>query len=331
MLDNIEFDIRLEKPHIDLYSIDWTPGAGVSIGGMWIPGIVTDDSGQDYLALRGFSDAIVGMTHTANPFCGFRSLKKSLYEDPDHLYSEYSTIDWFEPFTYARTDDAATLTYDSGTLTRGGDGSFRWTDAAGRWDLQGQTVSDVFVLHVPVQEGIETEVYYRHELIKAHGTVNGIRVEGFAHQDFAYGPPGTTYMDLPIVRQLEGVWVSWIHEYDDGGIGGACFWQGRDGLVFGPGYLLADGETTGHRDFEASLSFNDDDKVVGMHVDVAGRSYDFEFHDQTGPLHWVGRLVGDSSGREIKDSWCWVEYPNGMLEPEILDAMSTKYELVWKG
>jgi hypothetical protein len=110
MLENIEFDISLEKPNIDLYRIDWVPGEGVRIGGMWIPGIVTDDSGQDYLALRGFSDAIIGMTHTANPFCGFRSLKKSLYEDPDHLYSEYSTIDWFEPFTYATTDGSATLT-----------------------------------------------------------------------------------------------------------------------------------------------------------------------------------------------------------------------------
>jgi hypothetical protein len=330
MLENIEFDIKLEKPSLDLYDNDWLPAPGLGVGGMWVPGIVTDASGQDYYALRGFSDAIYGMTHTANPFCGFRSLTKDLNQDPPHLYPEYASIDWFEPYTVAKTDDAVTFTFDSGTVTRGGDGSFHWTDATGRWELSGKAISDIFVVHVPVQEGIESEVYYRHELIKTQGTVNGIPVEGFAHQDVAYGPPGTTYSDSPIVRQLEGLWVSWIHEYEDGSLGGACFWQGRDAIEWGPGYLVADGGTTSHGDFKADLSFNDDAKMTGMHVDVAGRTYDFEFSDQTAPLHYVGRLTGDSSGKKIKDSWCFVEYPNGMLTPEILDMMSAKFELVLK-
>jgi hypothetical protein len=328
MLENIEYDIRLEPSTLDHYRLDWTPGADVRLGGMWVPGIVTDDAGQDFLGLRGWSDFIIGMTHTVSPFCGFRALKRSLYADPDHLYQEYATYDWFEPFTYAERNGSLTFKYDSGKLTRDDDG-LHWSDAGGRWEMHARTVSDVFILHVPEQPGIEHQVYYRHELLKAHGTVNGAPVEGYLHQDYCYGPPGLTYVHLPIVRQLEGMWVSWIHEYEDGTVGGACFWQGRDDLDFGPGYVLADGVTTAHRDVVATLVLNDDQKVTGMSADAGGRTYEFEFSDQTGPLHYVGRLVADTTGRPIARSWCWVEYANGMLTPEILDMANARYELVW--
>lgn len=329
MLDNLDYEIRLERPTLDHYRLNWAPGPGVALGGMWVPGIVTDDAGQDYLGLRGWSDFILGMTHTVSPFCGFRSLRKSLYEDPDHLYPEYSTHDWFEPFTYAEDGTSLTFGYDSGQLTRDEDG-LHWTDATGRWEMHAQTVSDVFVLHVPKQAGIDLEVYYRHELLRAHGTVNGTAVEGYLHQDYCYGRPGLTYVHLPIVRQLEGMWVSWIHEYEDGEVGGACFWQGRDDLDFRPGYLLDGGSTTAHRDVVAQLTVTDDQKVTDMHVEIGGRTFDFAMSDQTGPLHFVGRLTGDSSGRKARASWCWVEFPNGMLSPEILDMSTARYELVWR-
>lgn len=328
MLEDIDYEIRLESPTLDHYRYDWSPGPGVKLGGMWVPGIVTDASGQDFLGLRGWSDFILGMTHTVTPFCGFRALKKSLYDDPDHLYSEYATYDWFEPFTYAETDDSLTFGYDSGSLTRDASG-LHWTDAGGRWEMHAQTVSDIFVLHVPEQEGIENEVYYRHELLSAHGTVNGNAVQGYLHQDYCFGPPGMTYVHLPIVRQLEGMWVSWIHEYEDGGTGGACFWQGRGDLDFSPGYVLVDGETTAHRDVTAELTLNDDQKVTGLRAGIGGGTYEFEFEDQTGPLHYVGRLTSDSSGRPIARSWCWVEYEAGMLSPEILDVSTDRYKLVW--
>jgi hypothetical protein len=318
----------LETPTLDHYRLDWTPSQDVRLGGMWIPGIVTDGSSQTYLGLRGFNDFIPGMTHTVSPFCGFRALRKDLYEDPPHLFSEYSHHDWFEPFEYEDTDGRLTMSYDSGRLQRDGDG-LHWYDADARWELHGETISKIFVLHVPRQDGIENEVYYRHELLKAHGTVSGNSVEGYLHQDYCYGPPGFTYTQLPIARQLEGLWVSWIHEYTDGEVGGGCFWQGRDSSDFSPGYLLHNGITTVHGDVGAKLSANDDGKPTSMRVDIGGQWFDFTFESVAGPLHMMGRLASSSSGKEAVRSWCWIEYPNGMLSPEILDLIGQKYHLAW--
>ncbi|HKY13291.1 MAG TPA: hypothetical protein VJM33_00090 [Microthrixaceae bacterium] len=329
-LENIEFEMRLEQASLDHYRLDWTPSPDVRLSGMWVPGVVTDRSGRNYLGLRGFSDFIPGMTHTVSPFCGFRALERSLYDDPPHLYSEYSNHDWFEPLEYAETDDKVQFTYYSGRVERDEDGC-HWHDADGRWEIHGTTVSKVFVVHVPEQEGIEREVYYRHELLKAHGTVSGEQVEGYLHQDYCYGPPGLTYTDLPIARQLEGMWVSWIHEYLDDEVGGGCFWQGRGGLSFGPGYLLDHGETTAHGDIEATLDFNDDQKPVGLHVEIGGQSFDFVLDTMAGPLHYFGQLERSSSGKQPARSWCWVEYAEGMMTPELLDMTSAPFRLVRAG
>jgi hypothetical protein len=327
-LSKVEYEMRLESPTLDHYRLDWVPEAGMRLAGMWAPGVVTDASGQDYLGLRGWSDFIPGMTHTVSPFCGFRALRKNLYEDPPHLYAEYAGHDWFEPFQYEESDDRTQITYDSGRLVRDADGC-HWYDADGRWELHGKTISKVYIVHVPKQKGIEHDVYYRHELLKAHGTVDGTAVEGYLHQDYCYGPPGMTYTDLPIARQLEGMWVSWIHEYTDGEVGGGCFWQGRDGVHFRPGYLLRDGETTTHGDVEARLTFNDDGKPTAMDVEIGGETFRFALDTVAGPLHFFGRLVNGSSARTPAQSWCWIEYAEGLMSPEILDAMGEKFRVVW--
>lgn len=330
-LDDIRFDVRVETPTLDHYRLDWTPAPEVRLAGMWVPGVVTDDAGRDYLGLRGFSDFIYGMTHTVSPFCGFRALGRSLHDDPPHLFEEYANHDWFEPLEYTETDDRLTLAYYSGRVERDADGQCHWYDADGRWELHGTTVSKVFVVHVPEQDGIDREVYYRHELLTANGTVSGTPVEGYLHQDYAYGAPGLTYTDLPIARQLEGMWVSWIHEYDDGEIGGGCFWQGRDGLDFGPGYLLDGGETTAHDDVAAALTFDDDGKPTALHVDIAGQTFDFTLDTMAGPLHYFGRLDRASSGKRPGKSWCWIEYAEGMMNAELLDLTSAPFRLVRAG
>jgi hypothetical protein len=327
-LEDIDYEMRLEVPSLDQYRRDWTPGPGVELAGMWASGIVTDESGQDYLGLRGWADFIRGMTHTVSPFCGFRALEKRLDGDPPHLYAEYATHDWFEPYRYDDDGDRVELTHDSGRFVRDAAGC-HWYDADGRWELHGVSISRVFIVHVPKQDGIDDEVYYRHELLKARGTVSGTPVEGYLHQDYCFGPPGTTYTDLPIARLLEGMWVSWIHEQTDGELGGGCFWQGRHGLDFAPGYLLRAGETTTHGDFTTDLTFDDAGKITAMRVGVGGESYDFTLDTVAGPLHVMGRLSSAPSGKALRDSWCWIEYAEDMLSPEILDAMGERYHLVW--
>jgi hypothetical protein len=324
--NDIKYTMYLETPTLEHYRLDWVPGPDVQLAGMWAPAVITDAAGQDYLGLRGWGDFLQGMTHTVSPFCGFRALQPSLDGDPPHLYSEYSGHDWFEPFDCVETEDSVWITYDSGRLGRDESGC-HWYDADGRWEIHGRTISKIFVVHVPQQPGIEQEVYYRHELLLAHGTVNGAPVSGYLHQDYCYGAAGTTYTDLPIARMLEGMWVSWIHEDADGELGGGCFWQGRGDLDFRPGYLLNKGETSAHGDVVADLTFNQADQPTALHVEIGMEVYDFKLDSATSPMHYFGRLVSSSSGKEPARSWCWIEYAETLMTPEILDMMGQKFRL----
>lgn len=325
-LDDVKFTVRVEAPTRDHYRPTWVPGEGVGLAGTWACAVVTGETGQDYLGIRGWNDFVVGMTHPAAPFCGFRALPPNLYDDAGHLYAEYSGHDWFEPFQLVDEPGRSGFTYDSGRIERD-DAGLHWFDADSRWEMHGETISKVFVVHVPSQPGIEHEVYYRHELTLAHGTVSGEPVRGYFHQDFAYGPPGLTYTDLSIARDLEGMWVSWIHTYEDGEMGGGCFWQGRGGMDFGPGYLLKGGETTPHDDVKAEITLNADNKPTALQARIGGETFDMVLDKTSGPLHFYGDLVKSTAGKPIVESWCWIEYAEGLLSPEILDLTSEKYAL----
>ena len=326
MLKRVEFDVSREAPTLDHYRREWAPRPGLGLAGMWLGAVVSDASGVDYWGVRGADDFLVGMSHVVSPICGFRRLEKGLDANPPHLYPEYSTIDWYEPLQYVDSGERLQLTYGSGRFERDAGGA-HWYDAGGRWEMHGRTISDVALIHVPAQEGIDKEVYYRHELMLATGTINGVEVSGYAHQDFAYGPPGNLYAELPIARQLQGMWVSWLHEYRDGELGGGCFWQGRDDLEFGPGYQLKAGVTTTHDDVVAKPTFTEAGRMSGLDVTIGSDSYTFEFDTSGSPLHFFGRLTNSSSGKEPIRSYCWVEYSGGMMTPEILDLLMQQFRL----
>ena len=326
MIEKVHFEVRTETPTPDHYRHDWTPAPGVELGGIWGPAVVSAEDGQWYFGLRGWSDMMYGLTHTVSPVCGFQALQPGLDGAGTHLYPEYAGIDWFEPYEIEEASGTSTLVYDSGRVERA-NGRTVWSDASGRWELTGTTISDIFVVHVPVQEGVDQEAYYRHELLKATGTVDGKAVEGYLHQDFAYGPPGTTYIDLAIARDLYGMWVSWIHEYADGGYGGGCFWQGRDGIEFGPGYLLDGGTTTAYDDITTTSEVVDGYKLARLDVHIGGQDLRMDFTMAGSPIHYFGKITAASSGREITKSWCWAEHPGGMVNAEVLDVVSQKYRV----
>lgn len=326
MSNRIEFDVSRIEPLLDLYRREGRPEAGTGLAGTWLGAVVSDATGQDYLGLRGADDSVPGMTHVATPFCGFRSLKRNFNGMPPHLFADYAVIDGYEPIQVEQTADHIQTTYQSGRILRNADG-LHWFDASGRWELHAKTVSDVVIIHVPKQEGVDSEVYYRHELMLATGMINGVKVSGYAHQDFAYGPPGTVYAELPIVRSLQGMWVSWLHEDADGRPGGGCFWQGRGDIDFGPGYILTDGVTTVHHDVKATPTFNADGKMVQLEAAFGGDSYAFAFDTAGSLIHYFGRLTGTSTGAVPTRSWCWVEYAGDMLGPELMDMMMRQFDL----
>jgi hypothetical protein len=326
MPDRIDFDVRVEPPSMEHYRRDWVPGPEVALAGMWIGAVVADASGQDYWGLRGADDFLVGMTHVVSPITGFKRLDKTFDPDPPHLFPEYSTIDWFEPMEYHDSGTAVQLNYYSGRIERDANG-FHWFDASSRWEMHGKNASDIFTVHVPTQDGIDTGVYYRHELLWATGKINGVEVSGYLHQDYAYGPTGMVYPELPIARQLQGMWVSWLHQYEDGQLGGGCFWQGRDGLAFGPGYQFKDGVTTAHDDIVATPTFNGEGKLTTLDVSIGADTYSFVFDTAGSFVHFFGRLTDSSSAKQPARSWCWVEYAGAMLTPEILDFMMQRFRL----
>lgn len=326
MVEQVEFEVVRQTPTLDHYRRQWVPAPGLGLAGIWIGAVVSDEEGRDYWGVRGCEDFLTGMTHVVSPVCGFRSLQKGLDVDAPHLFGEYATLDWFEPMQYRDGGDAVQMAYPSGRIERDTEG-FHWYDASNRWELHGRTVSDVVLTHVPVQDGIADDVYYRHELMYVTGKIDGFEVSGYAHQDFAYGPPGMIYTELPIARHLQGMWVSWLHESADGELGGGSFWQGRDGVSFGPGYQLKDGVTSVHTDVVANPTFDDAAKMTNLDVTIGSDSYTFDFEACGSPIHFFGPLARNSTGKAPVRSWCWVEYAGGLLTPELLDAANSMYAM----
>jgi hypothetical protein len=327
MPERFELEVRRETPTLDHYRRGWTPGPNVAVAGMWMGAVATDAaSGKYYFGLRGADDFIPGMTHTVSPTCGFRALQKTLDAAPPHLFDEYASIDWFEPLTYADSGDRLQLGYDSGRIEHDAAG-LHWHDASGRWEMHGKTVSDVCVIHVPEQPGIDREVYYRHELLLVKGAAAGVQVEGHLHLDYAYAPAGSIFTETAIPRQLQGMWVSWLHEFADGEVGGGHFWQGPPGISFGPGYVLKGGKTTVLKDVVAQPTFNDGGKLVALDFTIEGESYRFVFDMAGSPVHYFGHVAGISSRETPARSWCWVEYSGGMMTAQILDMMNQRYRL----
>lgn len=323
---DIKFAVTTQPATLDHYRRDWTPGHGAGLAGMWIGAVVNDDAGQTYWGLRGTDDFLTGMTHVVSPITGFKKLPASFDPDPPHLFAEYSAIDWFEPMSYADTGSSVTLSYPSGRIERDAEG-FHWHDAGGRWEMHGTNVTDVFTVHVPVQDGVPEQVYYRHELMTATGTIEGVPVSGYLHQDYAYGPPGRVYPELAIARHLQGMWVSWMHECPDGQWGGGCFWQGRDGVTFGPGYQVIGGVTTAYDDVTATPTFDDAGRMTRLDANIGSDTYRFTFDTSGSYIHYFGRLSSSSSGMVPTRSWCWVEYAGALLTPEILDMAMAPFDL----
>jgi len=121
VLDRIEFEVTRQASTLDHYRRGWTPGPGVGLAGIWLGAVVSDASGQDYWGLRGTDDFVIGMTHVVSPVCGFRALQKGqkgLDPDSPHLFDEYSSIDWFEPFEYSDSGDRVPMMFTSGLFGR---------------------------------------------------------------------------------------------------------------------------------------------------------------------------------------------------------------------
>lgn len=333
--ENLKFTVESEPATVGHYRRDWLPhqyrDKPVGMAGMWLAGLVSDAEGGTYLAIRGVDDMAPGMVHAVVPIVGFRKLDKGdMSGEPPHLFAEWGTadeIDWYEPYEAIETIGRTVMSYPTGRIERDRHGC-HWFDANNRWELHGETMSEVFTVHVPEQDRVEGNLCYRHELLKATGQVNGVPVEGYIHQDYSYAPKGKVWTETAIPRLIQSLWVSWVHQFDDGEMGGGCFWQGRKGLAFGPGYQVRNGVTTVHDDIVANLSFDDDNHMKAIDVTIGGNSYRFETESKSSRMHYIARLADSSLGRKPVKSWCWIEYSGSFMTGDSLDEALKPFAIV---
>ncbi len=324
--ENLHFSVESEPATLEHYRRDWLPqqyrGKPMGMGGMWLAGLVSDVEGNCYLAIRGVDDMAPGMVHAVVPTVGFRKLVKGdMSGEPPHLFAEWGTedeVDWYEPYEATETIGRTVMSYQTGRIERDRHGC-HWFDANNRWELHGQTISDVFTVHIPAQDKVEGDLCYRHELLKATGRINGVPVEGYIHQDYSYAPAGKVWTETAIPRLIQGMWVSWIHEFEDRETGGGCFWQGRKGLAFGPGYQVKSGVTTVHDDIAAKPSFDADNHIKMLDVTIGETSYRFETVSMSSRIHYAARLVDSSLERQPVKSWCWIEHTGSFMTGDHLD------------
>ena len=198
--------------------------------------------------------------------------------------------------------------------------------AGGRYN--GKTVSDAVVTHVPVQDGIDHDVYYRHELIYADGQHQRCRSVGLCPSRLCLRScRGRSTPSCPSLGSCKGCGFRGSTEYSDGDVGGGSFWQGRDNLAFGPGYQLKAGVTTTHDDIVATPTFDDAGKMTALDAQIGSDSFTFAFDSSGSPLHFFGRLTSSSLKTHPTRSWCWVEYAGGMMTGDILDMMNLQFSL----
>lgn len=333
--EDLKFTVESEPATIEHYRRIWLPqqyrGKPMGMGGMWLAGLVSDAQGNSYLAIRGVDDMAPGMVHAVVPTVGFRKLVKGdMSGEPPHLFAEWGTedeIDWYEPYEATETVGRTVMSYQTGRIERDRHGC-HWFDAGNRWELHGQNISEAFTVHIPQQDRIEGDLCYRHELVKATGQINGVPVEGYIHQDYSYAPSGKVWTETAIPRLIQGMWVSWVHEFDDGETGGGCFWQGRKGLAFGPGYQVKSGVTTVHDDIVATPAFDADNHLKTLDVTIGETSYRFETEAMSSRIHYVARLVDSSLGRLPVKSWCWIEHTGSFMTGEHLDEALRPFRIV---
>jgi len=154
-----------------------------------------------------------------------------------------------------------------------------------------------------------------------------VPVEGYIHQDYSYAPGGKVWTETTIPRLIQRIWVSWVHEFEDGELGGGCFWQGRK-HPFGPGYQVKDGVTTVHDDVVARPSFDTDNHLSTLDITIGETSYRFETFAKSSRIHYVARLAISSLEKQPIKSWCWIEQTGSFMTGDYLDEALKPFRIV---
>lgn len=131
--------------------------------------------------------------------------------------------------TWERRDGSWAVCKDDGEpLMSLGDTTLSWTEGAAV-DLRGTI--DGPALQFGVGNDEWPFVYTSRLFRVTDGLVEGEPVEGWVFHDTLHLPEGENFMTSPYQRQLQGAWVAFVTEYDDGAIHAGHLVHGLDGFT----------------------------------------------------------------------------------------------------
>jgi len=315
---------------------DWRPGRtppghdDYKSRGIFLCLYLTGKSGKRYHSQRAFGDAASDKS-TIYMFGQVRDGDRENWPDdvfPDHRYK------WLhEPFTCEERDDRITWSTASCPKIQVHDKGWDWVDAGGGWDLRAVPLGDKgYYFSVPAQEGFDIPHFHWGQCYWAEGTVDGDPVRGYGYLERAWasGGPEVPFVRLPLVRNMNKLWMHFYAGFEDGGYITGCARKGRLGVAWSMAYVVNDGVAKVITPTATDIAYGDDGLVKHVRLNTGEQILEFE-HDAAlyHPIHTVGKMISVTNrhGKEIKDrgkiveSWTVTEWwPDNA--PDLLDYVA---------
>lgn len=160
------------------------------------------------------------------------------------------------PVTWERTGEIWEVRRDDGqALIAAGDGTLSWTEE-GALEIEGEICGPAIRFAVDNNEWPFT---YTSRLFRvSRGVIQGKAVRGYIFHDTLHLPDGENFLTSPYQRQLQGAWVAFVTEFEDGAVHAGHLVYGLEGFA-----VLAIHRTDGPplltTDFDVDVEVDDDD------------------------------------------------------------------------
>jgi hypothetical protein len=201
-----------------------------------------------------------------------------------HLSEASTPVD----FRWAAEGEAAEVgpvqsgTRDGWTGTWRADGSpilatngprFRWTES-GFLDLTGDLVGPAMQFFMPDEK---EPLLYTSRLFKGTGTIKGQDVSGLFFHDSMHMPADVDFIRSAYITDLQGAWVAFATEFEDGTIHAGHLVWGTDNFCIVIVHRT-DGPPVIFRDFEVSARISDDYPVEVRYAGPGGETWIWQAH-----------------------------------------------------
>jgi hypothetical protein len=192
----------------------------------------------------------------------------------------------------------------------------RWEESGGLVRLEGTLAGPGFHVYTPWPGGA---AYYTSLAYRAEGQILGEEVTGFVGMDQSYLPHGVDWNESPIWNRLQGAWIVFANEYEDGSIEWGHISHGAERFSFatigdGSGALLSDTTrvsstiefSTPAREFVDRIVYDCDGDLWEFVKEPAGDMVDFSAA-RPGWFGQVGRVGRVGEARPLRRWWAWQE------------------------